>query len=249
MCDLEGGFKLCTCGADQLVDPDWRVERLNEDRPEGIAIGRAFLPPYSQADHDLQSTVLRALNQGMAFDTPFEAREGDVLILCRLSERGHDLRFGYDGTRWVEDRSTALTPWRQQMEHLANGALQLAGDEAIPEELVEAVERTPSGQAREVLLDWAGQHGHRSLERWMRSEATLLDHPAEEPFPESHEQAAASVSRRLRARLARASLDRHDCDVRWEDLARTDEATVRRCTCGREIRFRRPAHLVPTAWR
>jgi hypothetical protein len=120
MCDLDKGFKLCTCDGESLKDPDWILERRDQSIPEKRLRGRVARRVFSDDEKSAQRLVIDELNNGACFDFPYEASEGDVFI---IKFKDKQLRFRRHDGAWGIDKSNGLTPWRSQMVEEGRGTL------------------------------------------------------------------------------------------------------------------------------
>lgn len=94
-------------------------------------------------------------------------------------------------------------------------------------------------EMRAVFADWLDERGQRD-----KAELLRLVSGAQPPDAARVAALARQVDPVWRAIVSRAAIDRCDarfafrCPLRWESLASTDDARVRRCgTCQREVYF------------
>ena len=59
MCQLADDFLLCSCGEADLTDPDWILERLDENLRPLHRRGRAMIPRFNDSEQKLQQTAMQ----------------------------------------------------------------------------------------------------------------------------------------------------------------------------------------------
>ncbi|OJJ17901.1 hypothetical protein BKI52_29010 [marine bacterium AO1-C] len=128
MCNIQDGFKLCTCD-EKLATSDigWVLKRTNADLPLHHRKGRAVMPRYNQQEKDLQALILENLNQYNCFDFDYTPHENDyVRIRAKASNRTESQWFAYrfQRNRWVVDQSDSLAAWKTQLEAYKNGIIE-----------------------------------------------------------------------------------------------------------------------------
>jgi hypothetical protein len=119
MCQLTDDFLLCSCDEENLTDPDWILEHLDDSLELRQRRGRVASQRFNDAERTLQQTVLDGLTRG-CFDFDYTPSANDVLRL-RHNERW--LRFRYVSGAWSLDDSNSLTGWRSQMVPSQHGKL------------------------------------------------------------------------------------------------------------------------------
>ena len=122
MCDLNEGFKLCSCDAELLKheELDWYLDRVNPKLPLQHRKGRAAIPRYSTEQEVCLEEILKQLNNRNCFDFEYQPVKDD-----RLSVKVQDKWFAYrySGKSWGQDFSTSLEAWRSQLERHKEGKL------------------------------------------------------------------------------------------------------------------------------
>ena len=111
MCNINDGFRLCTCAKDN-PDISWVLERQDHNKSPCYLRGRAMSPHFSAKEILQNQYVCTALNDGKCFDFPYVRQEGDVLKL-KIQDRWFRYRVVHN--QWTVDTSTDLAGWRAQM--------------------------------------------------------------------------------------------------------------------------------------
>ena len=111
MCNIEDGFRLCTCSPN---DPDinWILERQDLLKEPSFRRGTAIGPDFTEKEDRQNQLVCLALNDGTCFDFDYVRQEGDVLKL-KIKQRW--FRYRVVNGLWRVDESTSLAGWRAQM--------------------------------------------------------------------------------------------------------------------------------------
>ena len=80
MCDVNGPFKLCTCGSKvDKLKPYWILHRYLQSKEEYQLLGQFYLPnPYDKIS---SRSLKRRLNSVNVFDFEYDPQEGDYLEL------------------------------------------------------------------------------------------------------------------------------------------------------------------------
>jgi hypothetical protein len=80
MCDVNGPFKLCTCGSKvNKLKPYWILHRYLQSKEEYQLLGQFYLPnPYNKISN---RSLKRRLNSVNVFDFEYDPQEGDYLEL------------------------------------------------------------------------------------------------------------------------------------------------------------------------
>lgn len=115
MCDLEAGFKLCSCDAEQLSfdELDWYLDRINAKLPIIHRKGRAAMPHYSEHEQVCLDKILTELNTRQCFDFEYNPLVNDRLCI-KVAQKWYAYRF--TGGEWKQDKSSSLASWRTQLE-------------------------------------------------------------------------------------------------------------------------------------
>jgi hypothetical protein len=123
MCQLNQGFKLCSCDEDQLKNDevDWLLYRANQEKPKDYRKGKAVVPRYSEEEEANLNEIALELNQADCFDFEYSPQENDRL---QLKIKDHFYAFRFQNGHWNIDKSTALDGWRSQLEEYKNGKLE-----------------------------------------------------------------------------------------------------------------------------
>ena len=123
MCDLNEGFKLCSCDEEKLSvqEIDWVLKRLNPAILAQHRKGRAAIPQYSANEQICLEKVIAELNTRNCFDFDFEPAKNDRLSL-KIAEKWYHVKFS--GRSWQEDKSTSLSAWRTQLEKYKEGKIE-----------------------------------------------------------------------------------------------------------------------------
>ena len=93
MCDVNGPFKLCSCGS--KVDkqkPYWILHRYLQTKEEYQLLGQFYLPnPYDKISY---RSLQRRLNSVNVFDFEYDPQEGDYLELyITPNQDGEEIEF------------------------------------------------------------------------------------------------------------------------------------------------------------
>ncbi|WMX13849.1 MULTISPECIES: hypothetical protein [unclassified Aureispira] len=124
MCNLNQGFKLCSCDSDQLTPDEigWILERKNAVKQASSLRGKPFIYKMNQSEQALKSEVVQQLNQRNCFDFDYQPQEDDFLRI-RGNKKSFWMAFRYQQGRWEEDESTKFNRWRQQLENYNKGII------------------------------------------------------------------------------------------------------------------------------
>ncbi|MCP4441059.1 MAG: SHOCT domain-containing protein [Aureispira sp.] len=127
MCDLNEGFKLCSCDGDKLPIEkiDWILERRNEELPFRVRKGMAAQNYIGGHEKYIKSIIATHLNAKNCFDFDYEPKEDDLLkIKKRENGARHWYSYRFVAGKWEEDNSTSFDSWRSQHERYRNGKNQ-----------------------------------------------------------------------------------------------------------------------------
>lgn len=93
MCDVNGPFKLCTCGSKvDKLKPYWILHRYLQSKEEYQLLGQFYLPnPYDKISF---RSLQRRLNSVNVFDFEYDPQEGDYLELyVTPNQEGEEIEF------------------------------------------------------------------------------------------------------------------------------------------------------------
>jgi hypothetical protein len=126
MCNLNKGFKLCSC-TEELKDDqtDWILKRKDRKPPVLHRKGKAAVPLFSKEEKALKTEIINHLNKENCFDFPFEASEDDYLRLRISKTNNRWLAFRFSNGKWENDTSTSLSSWRSQLRVWGQGKVQV----------------------------------------------------------------------------------------------------------------------------
>lgn len=124
MCDLDKGFKLCSCDEENLKVSEigWKLTRVNPDKPLRPRKGRAARITYTDSETVLRKKIEMKLNGNNCFDFDFEPQESDRLSIKYKENKWFAYRW-MDG-QWRQDNSTSLSAWRTQLEPYKDGKVE-----------------------------------------------------------------------------------------------------------------------------
>jgi hypothetical protein len=125
MCDLNQGFKLCTCDADKLAASEigWVLKRRDKNKEILRIMGKPFVYQMNLSEKQLKSDTVQALNQSNCFDFDYQPEEDDFLKIKR-GENDVWMAFRYQKGLWQEDESTKFSTWRQQLGRYDEGIVE-----------------------------------------------------------------------------------------------------------------------------
>ena len=125
MCNLDKGFKLCSCTKDLQEDQiDWILMRKDKNLPLLHKKGIASIPLFSKEENELKTAIVKLLNQENCFDFPFEAKEDDFLKLRINKTNNSWAAFRFSTKKWQKDSSTRLSGWRSQLKKWGQGKIK-----------------------------------------------------------------------------------------------------------------------------
>ncbi|MFM2394666.1 MAG: hypothetical protein RLZZ546_2648 [Bacteroidota bacterium] len=104
MCQISNKIKFCTC---EIKDTDkldhyWELHRFNPDKDLGL-LGETMLP-HLDNDFEINSqTLIKVLNENVAFDQPITFQSKDVFVVILYSndsEKRKSYSFIYKNKKW-----------------------------------------------------------------------------------------------------------------------------------------------------
>ena len=128
MCDLNDGFKLCSCEDVETLKKEeicWELKRINPEKTLYHKRGRAAVPHFSSKDNEVIEKIVKELNYRNCFDFDFEAQENDYLRLkVNIDNKEKWFAFRFMDKEWNLDKSTSLASWKTQLIAFKDGKLK-----------------------------------------------------------------------------------------------------------------------------
>ncbi|WP_299465192.1 hypothetical protein [uncultured Microscilla sp.] len=129
MCNINDGFRLCTCQTENnpTFEIEWVVKRSNPFLPLQHHRGKAVVPHYNTQEQQLQTLLLNNLNAGNCFDFDYTPQTNDYLyIKGKISSNAEEKWFSYrysNKRQWQIDSGNSLAGWKTQLEGLEKGKM------------------------------------------------------------------------------------------------------------------------------
>lgn len=96
MCEVNKEIKFCTCNAEELKNPDWKLTRTaNFNSFPSMIMGSYMTDDQDLKDDELRWKILSKLKNNTLFDiVDYQPKEGDVLEVFKLAI------FRYSNNSW-----------------------------------------------------------------------------------------------------------------------------------------------------
>ena len=129
MCEVEHGFKFCTCTAAAATTaapaklPDYRWSLVRYAGTEDIGIMGSIVGPSADLGKGLtRQNVLDVLNNGNGFDFEYSPAEQDCLRIDYSTAREYAyMSFLYENGQWIEGMHP---PFTTKLEAISSGKIE-----------------------------------------------------------------------------------------------------------------------------
>ena len=124
MCNVNDGFKLCTCNNIEMDDAGWVLERNNPSLPEIHTCGSAIEMILDTDEVKVKHWILQELNKRNCFDFNLKPKARDLLSICINQERSIWVYYRYKNKSWQEDDGYPFADWKQKLEAFKHGIVK-----------------------------------------------------------------------------------------------------------------------------